>query len=231
MKDSKPQPGAGRPDQRRRPQAQRPGWLLLAGLVLVGCSSAPLPPQQWARLPAQAQAAPTPHADPAALAGTWQLLGAITLPGHLDQAAVLLPAPGSTRTQLVAHPQLRWAEPLRDAVPRLLRQDLQQALGRPLWTAPLPPGLQATRLLRLELLALDVQAGAEPGVAVRASWSLAGPDIAPQRGEIAFVQPRAGGPADASAPEPLLLAHREALAQLAQRLAAALALVSAAPAR
>jgi uncharacterized lipoprotein YmbA len=133
----------------------------------------------------------------------------------------------------VAHPQLRWAEPLRDAVPRLLRQDLQQALGRPLWTAPLPPGLQATRLLRLELLALDVQAGAEPGVAVRASWSLAGPDIAPQRGEIAFVQPPAGGaagPADADT-EALLLAHREALAQLAQRLAAALAQVQAAPAR
>lgn len=204
-----------------RPQPRPAGTaalsaLLLAAALLAGCAGSPLPAAQWARLPAQPPAAVVAAAQPAS--GTWQLLGAITLPGHLDQGALLLPAAaGSTR--LLAHPELRWAEPLRDAVPRLLRQDLQQALGVPLWTAPLPAALQPTRQLRLELLALDAQVAPAAGVAVQARWALSGPGLAPRQGELAFTQPADAGSSTRDAADALVLAHRQALATLAQRLA------------
>jgi uncharacterized lipoprotein YmbA len=200
-----------------------------------GCVGTPLPAAQWVRLPVQPLTAVAPPATPSAQ--TWQLLGTIALPGHLDHGALLLPGPpgpaglGSS-TRLVAHPQLRWAEPLRDAVPRLLRQDLQQALGAPLWMAPLPATLQPTRQLRLELLALEAQAAPGTGVAVHARWELSGPGLVPTQGEVAFVQPAepargqrgdGAGTADAAAAgagaDALVLAHRQALATLAQRLA------------
>jgi len=117
-------------------------------------------------------------------------------------------------------PGLRWAEPLRDAVPRLLRGDLAQALGAPLWLAPLPPGVRPTRQLRLELLALDVGADGR-SVALHARWSVADASGArvPRLGEAALRVPAAGS--DGAA---LATAHRQALQQLAQRIAAAAAL-------
>ena len=71
-------------------------------------------------------------------------------------------------------------------LPRLLRADLARALGAPLWTAPLPASVQPTRLLRLELLAFDLQAGLR-GLQVQARYSLTGTGLAPRAGEIAFV--------------------------------------------
>lgn len=210
---------AAQPPRLRLPGLASSSALALVAALLAGCAGSPLPAAQWARLPAQPPVAPAAPAQPAG--GTWQLLGMITLPGHLDHSALLLPAAaGSTRLQ--AHPQLRWAEPLRDAVPRLLRQDLQQALGAPLWTAPLPAALQPTRQLRLELLALDAQAAPTAGVAVQARWVLSGPGLAPQQGEIAFTQPADAGDSAGETADALVLAHRQALATLAQQLAQAL---------
>jgi uncharacterized protein len=201
-----------------------PSLLALAGCT--GLAGPPLPAPQWVRLPALPALPALQLSRPvAASSQVWQLLGAITLPGHLDQDALLLPAAGSA-TRLVPHPGFRWAEPLRDAVPRLLRQDLQQALGAPLWTSPLPPGLVPTRQLRLEILALDAQDSATgPGVAAQARWALAGAGLVARQGEIGFVQPveavpRGAGGIDRA--DALVQAHREALAGLARRLAQAL---------
>lgn len=183
---------------------------VLAMLLVAGCAS-PLPPLQWVRLPAQlpdAAAAQRPTAGPA-----WQLMAPVLLPGHLDRDALLVPQ-GQAGLQPLGG--ARWAEPLRDAVPRLLRQDLAQLLGAPLWAAPLPPGVRPVRQLRLEITALDVGADGR-SVRLQARWSLADPAGAspPQLGEAGFSTPADGADADA-----LALAHRRALWQLAQRIAA-----------
>lgn len=184
--------------------------LLATVLLAAGCASA-LPPLQWVRLPAQlpeAAAAPHPAAGPA-----WQLMAPVLLPGHLDRDALLVP---QGQAGLQALGGARWAEPLRDAVPRLLRQDLAQLLGAPLWAAPLPPGVRPVRQLRLEIAALDVGADGR-SVRLQARWSLADPAGAspPQLGQASFSTPANGADADA-----LALAHRRALWQLAQRIAA-----------
>jgi len=107
-----------------------------AALLLGACAGSSLPAVQWVRLPAEA---PGPAAAPAPAApGVWQLMAPVQLPGHLDRDALLVPQ-GAAGLQGLGG--ARWAEPLRDAVPRLLRQDLEREFGAPVWTAPLPPGV------------------------------------------------------------------------------------------
>ena len=197
--------------------------LLLLNLGLVACAS-PLPPIRWVRLPVDppglagpqagiALANPAPPAAAGAPAEVWQLMAPLSLPGHLDRDALMLPQ-GSAGLQPLG--STRWAEPLRDAVPRLLRSDLSRVLGATVWAAPLPPGVRISRQLRVELLALDVTPDAR-GVALQARWSVADPagTRLPRVVQQAFVV-RADGP-DADA---LAGAHRLALYQLAQAIAA-----------
>ena len=191
--------------------------LLLAAVlatVLAACSSH-LPPQFWLRLPVEPEADATSAAPPAAGNSVWQLIGPISLPGHLDRDALLVPQ-GHAGLQPLAG--ARWAEPLRDAVPRLLRQDLARQMGQPLWTAPLPPGVRPNRQLRLDIDALDLAQDAR-SVMLRARWSLADArgQVPPQLHEAAFSVPSSGADADA-----LVQAHRQALWLLAGRVAATL---------
>jgi hypothetical protein len=189
--------------------------LLIAALpfaapLLDGCASGSPPPLRWLRLPAEP---PEPGLPPAApVPGVWQLMAPVQLPGHLDRDALLVPQ-GAAGLQGLGG--ARWAEPLRDAVPRLLRQDLEREFGTPLWSAPLPPGVRPTRQLRVELLAFDVAAD-QRAVQLAARWSLA--DAAggtrPTLSESRFTTPAAGSDADA-----LAMAHRQALAELARRIA------------
>ena len=192
-------------------------WLS-AGLVVgqLGCSSAPpVPAVQWVRLPAlpQARAAVAP---PASGASTWQLLMPVALPGHLDRDALLVPQ-GAAGLQPLGG--ARWAEPLRDAVPRLLQDDISHLLGPGrLWAAPLPPGWVPARQVRLAFTRLDVGLDGR-SVQLSAVWSLssAGAGAPPVVGQAVVEVPAASAEAQA-----LAVAHRQALWQLAQQLAAAL---------
>ena len=144
---------------------------------------------------------------------------AVQLPAYLDRDALLVPAPSGGLQALAGE---RWAEPLRDAVPRLLRDDLARLRGAAsVWAAPLPAGLLVQRQLRVELLALDVLPG-RSAVRLRARWWLA--DVAPAAGMPAApllgdadLQARVAG-TDAAA---LVAAHRALLWQLAGRISAA----------
>jgi len=201
------------PTRRQLLTAALPG----AALLLGACAGSSLPPVHWVRLPAEAPAGPA--AVPAlgvpampAVPGVWQLMAPVQLPGHLDRDALLVPQ-GAAGLQGLGG--ARWAEPLRDAVPRLLRQDLEREFGAPVWTAPLPPGVQPTRQLRVELAAFDVAADRR-SVLLAARWSLvdAKGRARPMVFDASFTTPAAGAAADE-----LAIAHRQALAQLARRIA------------
>ena len=161
---------------------------------------------------APALSAAAPATAPTTASDTWQLL-AVQLPAYLDRDALLVPAPSGGLQALAGE---RWAEPLRDAVPRLLRDDLARLRGAAsVWAAPLPAGLLVQRQLRVELLALDVLPG-RSAVRLRARWWLA--DVAPAAGMPATpllgeadLQTQVAG-TDAAA---LVAAHRALLWQLA----------------
>jgi uncharacterized protein len=182
-------------------------------VTLLGCASSSAPVQLY-QLRAEA---PLPTANNNINnTAVWQLASPVRVPDYLDRDAVLVP---QGQAGLQALPGQRWAEPLRESVPRLLRADLGQLLGdNQVWAAPLPPGLVVNKLLRVELLALEANA-ARNAVVLRARWSISHADpathaYAPQVQTITLTVPSASSDVDS-----LVAAHRLALWRLAERIA------------
>ncbi len=198
-------------------------WLSLA--LLAGCTASAPTNVQMFRLgtmpplatPATTTTPPVPAAgaEVSTAAPNWQLMQPVVVPAYLDRDALLLPqGPGG----LLALSGQRWAEPLRDSVPRALRQDLATLLGEArVWTTPLPAGVVIARQLRVELLALEATPD-RSAVLLRARWSIAdAAGAAPPRAEsVSLTVPSAAPDLDS-----LVAAHRLALWRLAERIAAA----------
>ena len=180
-------------------------------LLLAACASPTPPPQLY-----QLRAAPPVPVVPVASQQVLQLLQPVALPELLEREALLVPQGQAGVQALTGH---RWAEPLRDAVPRLLRQDLAALLGESrVWVAPLPAGVVVTRQLRIEVLVL--QTGADRNaVSLQARWTLSDPSgrTAPEVQTTQITAASAG-----SEPDAWVAAHRLALWRLAERLAQAL---------
>jgi uncharacterized protein len=215
----------------------RAGLGLAAGALalaqLVGCAASAVPPTVWLRLatdwpspagqPASGSATaprggPPVTGAPAAPAGAvWQLVLPLPLPAHLDRDSLFVPQ-GTSGGLVRPLAGARWVEPLRDAVPRLLREDLLRRMdGQPLWTAPLPPGLAPTRQLRVEITTFEIGADGR-SLATQARWSIA--DARGTRPPVAH-EARFSTPAQQpEAAESWALAHRQAIAALAERIAA-----------
>ena len=180
---------------------------LLAAL-LSGCGTSPAPQYHRLRLEPPAEARTL---APAVDAAVWQLLP-VQLPPYLERETLWQPQPQGGLQPLGSH---RWAEPLRDAVARVLLADLARLRGAAsVFATPLPSGLVAQRQLRVELLRLD----AEPGgaeVVLQARWWLQDPrgQAAPEVREVRLSRPAPGGQAEA-----LVAAHRELLWLLAQQI-------------
>jgi uncharacterized lipoprotein YmbA len=102
-----------------RPTARIGIALLVAAIA--ACASAPV---TLVTLPAP----PSPEAHQAGgrSAGTTILLRPVVLPGYLDNYPVVTGRTGST---LIVSKDTEWAEPLRDAVARVLRDALSRRLG------------------------------------------------------------------------------------------------------
>ena len=144
-------------------------------------------------------------------------VGRVQLPAYLDQDTLLMPTGQAGLQQLIGH---RWAEPLRDAVPRLLQQDLARLLGPDkVWGRPTPAGVQPTLQLQVELQRLDADPGGA-SVGLQARWTLSDPagKLPARVQEVAL-----SAPATATTPDALVAAHRRVLWLLAQRIAASVA--------
>lgn len=187
---------------------RRAALCLLAAAAVSGCAGSP--PIRLYHLKSEP---PLPAAPGRPLDEPWQLLLPVRLPEYLDREAILLP---EGRTGLLALSGHRWAEALRDAVPRVLRSDLTVLLGEGrVWTAPLPPGLRAARQLRVDIAALEVDADRQ-AVRLQASWTLVDPrgGQPPRVASVALRVAAEGGSVDG-----LVAAHRLALWRLAERIA------------
>lgn len=192
-------------------------WIVCALALLSACGT-PRPPAQLLHL----GWTPPPAAGVATPGATYQLMHPVRVPDYLDRDAMVVPqgAPGSANAALLAPIDgYRWAEPLRESVPRLLRADLAALLGSGrLWTAPLPPGVVPQRQWRVEIVSLEANA-ARSAVVLRASWTLAdagGAASAARAHTITIEAPSS----DSSAPA-LALAHRAAVLRLAEAMVAA----------
>jgi len=210
----------------------------LAGGLTACASSAP--PLRWYRLPTErpeGEEAPPPLSPsaptsapasaspsgprstrpPAAGARVWELASTLPMPELLERDTLLVEEGTAGIRLLHGH---RWAEPLRDALPRLLRHDLGLWLPG-LWPTPAPPNLVVAGRVQVELLALQ---GSLPRrqVVAAARWVVtpgagAGADAAPRAQQAQEVVPWTDGAA-----ESLVIAQRVAMWRLARRIAASL---------
>lgn len=197
---------------------------VLVALALAGCAGTS-PPVQLYRLPLQPPVPLQAVAAPVTPAVPFVLLSPVTLPDYLDRDALVAPIGAAGLQVLVGQ---RWAEPLRESVPRLLRLDLATLLGdAAVQGGPLPAGTGPGRALKVELLALEPAAdrsavtlvarwewrarAGEVGAAGRAEGGL------PGTGTARLMAPVRGAGMDA-----VVLAHRAALAQLATEIARSL---------
>jgi uncharacterized protein len=191
------------------PTTLRTVLVALPLLALLGCAT-PSPPAQLYRLPSAVSAV-----APAASGWSgppWQLVLPVGVPDYLDRDAIVVP---QGQAGLRPLPGQRWAEPLAEAVPRVLRADLGARLGEgALWAGPLPPGVVAAGQLRVELTAFEATPD-RSAVRLSARWSLAGAALRSGRSEISV-------PAAAADVDALVAAHREALWRLSAELAAAI---------
>ncbi len=193
----------------RRGSLRRALLATLLPLALLGCAS-PTPPAQLYRLPTDPPAVPA--AVPAWSGRPWQLMPPVALPEYLDRDALLVPQGQAGLRPLAGQ---RWAEPLAEGVPRVLRADLNQRLGEgALWAGPLPGGQTALGQLRIELTAFEATPE-RSAVRLSARWSLAGAALTSGRFDISV--PVAAADVDA-----MVVAHREALWRLSGELAAVL---------
>jgi uncharacterized protein len=191
--------------------------LALAGGALAACAS-PSAPLRWYRLPSEPPSAEAaPRAAAAAVGGAvWELAAGLPMPELLERDTLWVEEGTAGVRLLHGH---RWAEPLRDALPRLLREDLARWVPG-LWTAP--TGASAANVpiagrVQVELLALM---GSLPRrqVALSARWMVtAGASAAPRAYRTEETVPWT----DAST-ESLVVAQRVAMWRLAQRIAASL---------
>jgi uncharacterized protein len=185
--------------------------LALGALGLLACGT----PQPAAKL-YQLRTEPPVPVKAASSRHTVQLMAPVRVPELLDRSELWLPQGQAGLQPLTGH---RWAEPLRDAIPRVMQQDLVALLGdQRVWVAPVPAAVAITRQLRVEVQSLLPRAD-RAAVLLQARYTVA--DTA------------AGGTAQASSlsievptssaePDALVAGYRLALWRLAERIAAGL---------
>jgi len=196
---------------------QRLMLLLAAGaLAVAGCSSGPqAPPPQYYQLRLQAPEA-LPPAQPGAQGDIWQLVAPVKLPEYLERDVLWLPVGESGMQPLPNH---RWAEPLDEAVPRILLHDLAQLHGADrVVSGTLPAGLPVARQLRLQILDFSVAAD-RSAVRIVARCTVSAPA---GRQPLRVVDLDVSAAAAGAEPDALVAAHRMALWRLAQQLVARL---------
>jgi uncharacterized lipoprotein YmbA len=200
-------------NRRRFAQAGLGGLLAATGCGLAACSSTSAA-QRWYRLPSEPPAGETVAraADASVGGAVWELAAAMPIPELLNRDTLLVEEGAAGIRLLHGH---RWAEPLRDTLPQLLRQDLSLFVPG-LWTGTATANGPVAGQVRVELLTL---LGSLPRrqVALSARWVVASKDAAPRAYRSDELVPWADG-----AVESLVVAQRLALWRLAQRIAASL---------
>ena len=179
--------------------------------ALTACSTSSPPPRYY-RLPSEP---PTGEAAPRApaSAAAWELMPALPMPELLGRDTLFVEEGEAGIRLLHGH---RWAEPLRDALPRLLRDDLARFVPG-LWTGPSAPNVPLAGRVQVELLALQ---GSLPRrqVAASARWTVT---TGTSTSALAHRADETVPWTEAS-PESLVVAQRVGMWRLAQRIAASL---------
>ena len=185
---------------------------LVLGL-LAGCAGSNAPPPQYYQLRLEAPVS-VPANAPAipATVGVWQVLSPVRMPEYLERDVLWVP---TGQAGLQPLPEHRWAEPLVDAVPRVLLHDLAVLRGADhVWGGNVPTGVAVVYQLRLEVMELSITPDRR-GVHLRARVTASDPR---RQAQPKLIDIDLTARSEGSAPDQLVAAHRLALWTLAQQL-------------
>jgi uncharacterized protein len=207
---------------------------LMVALVAIGvlsglaaCSTSA--PQRWYRMSSEPPPGESARraVDGVVVGAVWALASSLPMPELLERDTLLVEEGSATIRMLHGH---RWAEPLRDTLPRLLRQDLARFVPG-LWTGQAAPGAPAAGLVQVELLALQGSLSRRQ-VLLSARWSVQARGL----GDDTVARPLKRTyqmeelvPWTNPSPETLVMAQRLAMWRLAGRIAQSLPQPDAAP--
>lgn len=96
-------------------------WLLALGVVLAACVGTPAPKEQYFTLSSPEAGTAPPASDSPSI-----YVGPVTVPEAVDRASMVL---RTSPNQVDVSDDYRWAEPLRNAIPRVIGDVLARELG------------------------------------------------------------------------------------------------------
>jgi uncharacterized lipoprotein YmbA len=195
-----------------------------AALALAGCAGTPSPKTNFYSLsveapPARAESATGAEAAPVTRVSVTR----VAIPGIVDRPQLVSRSVSkSTSNSVEIFDFHRWAEPLQEAIPRVIAGNLAQQLG-PVHavSASIMPGLPPDVRVAVDVQKFEASMGT--GVAVEALWS-----VRAGAGEARIGRSLVEEPAPEAGHAGIAAAYSRALAAVARDIAAA---VSALPAR
>ena len=185
--------------------------------ALAGCGGAPSARTSYYTL--SAETAPASAGEPAA-AGTATRVAVtrVGIPGVVDRPQIVSRTASNSVEIFDSH---RWAEPLQEAIPRVLAADLAALLGPGhAVSAGIMPGLPPDVRVAVDVQKLDATMG--KSVAVEALWTVRPGTGEPRVGRSSIEEPAEAGHAGIAA------AYSRALAAVARDIAAAVSAAGAA---
>lgn len=192
------------------------GLCLVLLAALAGCAGAPSPKTHYYALSVEAASAGPEQSTPAAPA-TRTAVTRVGIPGMVDRPQIVSRTATNSVEIFDFH---RWAEPLQEAIPRVIAGDLARQLGPGHFvSAGILPGAPPAVRIAVDVQKFEATVGT--GVAVEALWS-----VRPGTGEARTGRSAVEEPAAESGHAGIVAAFSRALAAVAQDIAAA---VSALP--
>ncbi len=136
--------------------------LVLCALLLTACVASP--PQHFYRLDAMAAPAGSPTAQSLRVA-----IGRVDVPALIDRSQIV---ELTGNNEVLINESQRWAEPIAQAIGRVLASDLAAHLGSPLvWVYPQEPPADVQYRVDVTVQRLDMRADS---VELAAIWSVRG---------------------------------------------------------
>jgi uncharacterized lipoprotein YmbA len=182
------------------------GWLFLAAaMLLAGCGSTPVH-ESFFTLSSPASAA-APQSDKPSI-----FVGPVSVPEAVDRSQMVLRT-GANEVEISE--QYRWAEPLKDAIPRVIGDALSRELGTSrVLTSRSAAALPVDYRVAIEIQRFD--SSLQDGATVDALWTITRADGTRRAGRTRTTEPAAGTPASLAA------AHGRALDHIGRDIAAAI---------
>jgi uncharacterized lipoprotein YmbA len=144
----------------------------LVALALAACVGAPAPREQFFTL-----AAPNPGVAPPAAATPSVFVGPVSIPAAADRTEMLL---STGPNQVDISDQYRWAESLRDAIPRVVAEVLSRELGTSrVLASRMASGTPVDYRVAIEVQRFD--SSFADGATVDALWTITAKNGAPPR--------------------------------------------------